>query len=223
MSYPLSMMLGMQHRFRRAKEREHKLRRLVERDGDHCWYCRCEFGSGKRSRTVDHFVPLCRGGTKRLENLRLACARCNALKGGDLGADFLASARLRRRRVVVQDERDIEAGRRATRRMFHHPALTWAGEWQWACSACGQTGVGPSQSPARVTCVATATSSSDPGVLVLGGLELDGLRDVGRGDRLRHGIEASRQIRRVAAEPVVEIVHAVGQEQRLGVGVAERA
>ena len=34
-----------------------------------------------RIREVDHVVPLARGGTDELENLQVACHRCNRLKG----------------------------------------------------------------------------------------------------------------------------------------------
>lgn len=42
------------------------------RDGWRCAYCKC---TGEL--TLDHFVPLSKGGTNTLGNLRLACAKCN--------------------------------------------------------------------------------------------------------------------------------------------------
>ena len=31
--------------------------------------------------TIDHIVPLSKGGTDKIENMQAACARCNAEKG----------------------------------------------------------------------------------------------------------------------------------------------
>lgn len=48
---------------------------IIERDGGRCHAC------GKKCRPdeihLDHLVPLARGGTHALENIAVACARCN--------------------------------------------------------------------------------------------------------------------------------------------------
>jgi 5-methylcytosine-specific restriction endonuclease McrA len=52
---------------------------LIERDGSSCYYC----GKPKlfgRSAHVDHLTPLAKGGADSLDNLVLACARCNTQK-----------------------------------------------------------------------------------------------------------------------------------------------
>lgn len=47
-----------------------------------CCYCRREYGSGSGQRfTVDHLVPLSRGGSKSRENLIGCCGGCNMSKG----------------------------------------------------------------------------------------------------------------------------------------------
>lgn len=48
---------------------------LKARDGDGCVYCASATGN-----TVDHMVPVSRGGTDHLDNLALACAPCNSGK-----------------------------------------------------------------------------------------------------------------------------------------------
>jgi len=48
----------------------------------YCTYCRCQL-QWKES-TIDHVVPLSKGGTNDLENLALACHPCNSLKGNKL-------------------------------------------------------------------------------------------------------------------------------------------
>lgn len=44
--------------------------------------------------TLDHYVPLFRGGSEDFENYRLACTECNRLKGDLDPAVFLAELRL---------------------------------------------------------------------------------------------------------------------------------
>jgi hypothetical protein len=47
-----------------------------ERDGSVCRYC-----GSTDDLTVDHVVPRARGGSDNLENLAVACRRCNSRKG----------------------------------------------------------------------------------------------------------------------------------------------
>lgn len=51
--------------------------------GKDCHYC------GKpKSNTVDHVVPLSRGGTNEITNLVPACGRCNSRKGNKLISEW---------------------------------------------------------------------------------------------------------------------------------------
>jgi len=56
-----------------------KRRALLRRDGAACAYCGRPFGTGLPfSRpTIEHVVPLARGGSNALTNLVLACKPCN--------------------------------------------------------------------------------------------------------------------------------------------------
>lgn len=60
-----------------------QVRRLIERDGTRCHYCGVELSfewskdDQENYRTIDHVKPQARGGKTLLENLVLACARCN--------------------------------------------------------------------------------------------------------------------------------------------------
>lgn len=56
---------------------------------DRCWYCGVEVwlpndgeppGDIKTESTVDHIIPLSRGGSKRLSNLVASCRSCNGSK-----------------------------------------------------------------------------------------------------------------------------------------------
>ena len=64
----------------RPKQRASRRRRLMERDGDVCWYC------GRflyDDVTIEHLIPQARGGSHAVENLVLAHERCNH-DAGDL-------------------------------------------------------------------------------------------------------------------------------------------
>lgn len=54
---------------------------IIERDGSRCHMCRRKC-SGTNLH-LDHVIPLSRGGTHTLENLRVACAKCNLSKRAD--------------------------------------------------------------------------------------------------------------------------------------------
>lgn len=64
--------LGREHRWNRAA--------LIKRDGMVCALCK-EPILHMRDLTIDHVVPLARGGTDKLENLRLAHEFCNNQRG----------------------------------------------------------------------------------------------------------------------------------------------
>jgi len=50
---------------------------LVARDGEHCVWCRQQLTHVSPEATVDHVRCRSRGGSNTLDNLVLACARCN--------------------------------------------------------------------------------------------------------------------------------------------------
>lgn len=67
--------------------------KVYERDGYRCRYC------GKQltleTVTLDHIVPVSKGGGNDLQNLVTACLDCNSKKTGRLVGDFLASSRFK--------------------------------------------------------------------------------------------------------------------------------
>lgn len=56
-------------------------------DPDACFYCHVELTD--ENRTLDHYVPLRRGGPDVVDNIKLACLRCNRNKGDQLPGDFM--------------------------------------------------------------------------------------------------------------------------------------
>lgn len=63
------------------------LRRLVvERASESCEYCLLPMAFATHAHEPDHVVPVQYGGTSDLDNLALACFRCNRNKGPNIGS-----------------------------------------------------------------------------------------------------------------------------------------
>lgn len=68
-------------------ETEHvSLDEVVKRDGDACYLCGKE--TDRDDRTLDHVVPLRRGGKHIPSNCRVAHRRCNSKKGAKLVSEI---------------------------------------------------------------------------------------------------------------------------------------
>lgn len=59
-------------------------KRLKNQYGSRCYYCRKKF----ENYTIDHRIPLCRGGDNKLKNLVLCCMTCNNQKGNLTEEEF---------------------------------------------------------------------------------------------------------------------------------------
>lgn len=82
-----------------------KREEIYERDQ---WICRyCGDRVTPENATVDHFVPQCKGGTHKKENLRTACLLCNSVKSGksyeEAAVYLLKSIQTRRGRDAQKD------------------------------------------------------------------------------------------------------------------------
>ncbi len=64
------------------KKRKQKIRSVAR-----CRYCRRTVP--KVDRTVDHIIPLCKGGTNAKTNLAMACRSCNDAKKNMTEVQFL--------------------------------------------------------------------------------------------------------------------------------------
>ena len=62
-----------------VREKAFFRRQIAKRDGARCHYCKRE--AKPADLTLDHVIPLSRGGQDRLDNLVLACFPCNIRKG----------------------------------------------------------------------------------------------------------------------------------------------
>lgn len=105
------------------------LTRLHQQAGDRCGYCRTSSRVTGQPLTVEHIIPLARGGTSDEENLWLSCRRCNEFKGTQVEAN------------------DVESG---TRVPLFHPRqqdgathFTWSGDGTEIIgrTPCGRTTV----------------------------------------------------------------------------------
>lgn len=96
-----------------------RIARLIERDGNACHYCRLSplyirgelAGERYADATIDHKIPRCRGGSNEMENLVLACRKCNHEKADDSYEYFMAQIRRRVQRPQQRARQGIPAGR----------------------------------------------------------------------------------------------------------------
>ena len=100
-----------------------------------CAWCGRDVWPG--TETIDHICPRSKGGTAELENLLLACRRCNRRRGSRPIAAYLREQRERgeaAREGLIRERLEAlaESGRRghreyATRQLRHLPAVTAPG------------------------------------------------------------------------------------------------
>lgn len=67
-----------------AKKAVHR-NKLKKKLGEQCVFCNC---NNKLVLTIDHILPLSRGGEDTDENKQVACVTCNRLKGSLTDAEF---------------------------------------------------------------------------------------------------------------------------------------
>lgn len=70
-----------------SKEKERKKELIRRKSDNRCFYCLREFTTWDDFGT-DHKIPKSKGGTNDIENLVLACRKCNGLKGNYLIEDW---------------------------------------------------------------------------------------------------------------------------------------
>jgi 5-methylcytosine-specific restriction endonuclease McrA len=102
-----------QERDRRARERAAEGEHTTEEWTAlcHAYDNRCLRCGDEGPLTVDHIVPLTRGGTHNLANLQPLCARCNVSKGNRHSTDYRPDRGQAARRI--QEYFDQLLGRRA--------------------------------------------------------------------------------------------------------------
>lgn len=64
---------------------------VFRRDRWICYLCGCR--CTKKTVSLDHVLPLCRGGAHSLENVRTACRRCNSSKHSSTIEEYVARCR----------------------------------------------------------------------------------------------------------------------------------
>ena len=70
-----------QTRQRQASERQEWKRRQLQADrAKRCGVCGLRYNKGKRMPTVDHIIPLCKGGPDKPSNWQIMCLKCNQAK-----------------------------------------------------------------------------------------------------------------------------------------------
>jgi 5-methylcytosine-specific restriction endonuclease McrA len=75
------------HAFPKSKRtgaRERKVAARMKAEHPYCTYCGAP-PTSENPLTIDHVIPLSRGGSNQRENKVVACARCNKAKGDAIG------------------------------------------------------------------------------------------------------------------------------------------
>ena len=92
--------------------REERLRRILERDGPECVWCRRPLVLGDAHLSLEHVVPRLKGGPAWLENELCACRSCNRRRGHRSPARWLEECERRglrpRRDAVTASLRRLE-------------------------------------------------------------------------------------------------------------------
>lgn len=66
---------------RRSKSRSKRVN-MIRRNGNLCHWCKCELTVD--TSTIEHVVPIARGGLDNSNNRVLACKPCNSARGHDM-------------------------------------------------------------------------------------------------------------------------------------------
>ena len=75
--------------------RAERLRRILERDGGECVWCRRPLGPDDRNLSLEHLIPRLKGGPAWLENELAACRPCNRARGHKAPAAWLEDCEAR--------------------------------------------------------------------------------------------------------------------------------
>ena len=79
---------GMPEEGYRRMMRQKFIKAELRRKSTCCRYCGRKLS--RTQQTLDHVVPLCRGGADELANLVLACQQCNTIKADRTPAEWAA-------------------------------------------------------------------------------------------------------------------------------------
>lgn len=79
MAFEAPPLADAKHKDRRSRNSRRKRLQLIKIKGPHCHWCRC--GVTIDTSTIDHVVPLARGGLDNANNRVLACEPCNTGRG----------------------------------------------------------------------------------------------------------------------------------------------
>ena len=65
-----------------SKQTKAKRKKLISKFGKRCFWCHCKLSENQL--TIDHIIPISKGGSNNLENLLPACFPCNNNRGNKL-------------------------------------------------------------------------------------------------------------------------------------------
>lgn len=69
-----------------GKITSHDVSKMLDAQENRCFYCGCDVSGGVH--TIDHLIPLSRGGTNLPDNIVIACKKCNTVKGAKTPKEY---------------------------------------------------------------------------------------------------------------------------------------
>lgn len=83
---PSAMVRGML----RTNKHQNWLKTRIRMQHNQCWYCHTKMDD---DATLDHYIPLSKGGADEFDNTRAAHHECNQRKGNMMPDDFVKQLR----------------------------------------------------------------------------------------------------------------------------------
>jgi hypothetical protein len=114
------------------ESKKEKVNKIIERDGYFCYICKNKFGK-KEKPTIDHWIPLSKGGTWDLSNLRLAHRECNIWKGDRLPNQDGSVPEKEQRRSGLRQKRVNKKTRKRVCKICNSGRMLYPGQ---ACPTC---------------------------------------------------------------------------------------
>jgi len=118
--------LGVEHKTKRIVLKKDTRLKVFESGNHVCCYCGKELT--ENNFTVDHTLPLNRGGGNEISNYQLCCYRCNTLKSDYTDNEFVKRASTILSNRIMDDTTNDEINNTLIRSLFRNQLSTMLGD-----------------------------------------------------------------------------------------------